>query len=349
MPGTLLYLTSGLFMGWSLGANDAANIFGTAVATKMVRFKTAAIICSIFIILGAFLSGAGVSETYGQLGGVNALPGAFTVAFSAAFTVMWMTRTGLTVSTSQAIVGAIVGWNFFSGTATDASILYKIVGTWIFAPVLGAVFALVLYGLVRQVLNNTRIHLLRLDKYTRMALLTVGAFGAYSLGMNNIANVMGVFVASSPFYHVQLGAGLSLTGVQQLFLLGGIAIAAGVISYSKKVMLTVGSGIYKLSPVTAFIVVLAAALVLFVFGSQSLQLWLTARGLPSFPLVPVSQSQAVVGAVMGIGLAKGGKNVNFKLLGKIVLGWVATPLASALLTYTGLFFMQNVFMQTVYF
>ncbi len=349
MVGTLFFLSSGLFMGWSLGANDASNIFGTAVATKMVRFKTAAVVCSIFIILGAVISGAGVSETYGELGDVNALAGAFTVAFSAAFTVMWMTRMGLTVSTSQAIVGAIVGWNYFSGTPTNYSILSQIVGSWIFAPFLGAVFAIILYGLVRQVLNNTKIHLLRLDTYTRIALLAVGAFGAYSLGMNNIANVMGVFVASSPFSDIHLGAGLYLTGVQVLFLLGGIAIAAGVFSYSKKVMLTVGSGIYKLSPVTAFIVVLAAAMVLFIFGSQGLQLWLTSRGLPSFPLVPVSQSQAVVGAVMGIGLAKGGKNVNFGLLGKIVLGWMATPLMAALLTYTGLFFMQNVFMQPVYF
>ena len=40
----LFFISSGLFLGWSLGANDAANIFGTAVGTKMVKFKTAAII-----------------------------------------------------------------------------------------------------------------------------------------------------------------------------------------------------------------------------------------------------------------------------------------------------------------
>ena len=49
----LLFLTSGLFLGWSLGANDAANVFGTAVGTRMIRFSTAAIICSVFVILGA--------------------------------------------------------------------------------------------------------------------------------------------------------------------------------------------------------------------------------------------------------------------------------------------------------
>ena len=39
-----IFLSSGLFLGWSLGANDASNVFGTAVGTKMVSFKTAAVI-----------------------------------------------------------------------------------------------------------------------------------------------------------------------------------------------------------------------------------------------------------------------------------------------------------------
>ena len=48
----LVFLSSGLFLGWSLGANDAANVFGTAVGARMIRFGTAAIICSVFVILG---------------------------------------------------------------------------------------------------------------------------------------------------------------------------------------------------------------------------------------------------------------------------------------------------------
>lgn len=44
----LFFLSSGLFLGWSLGANDASNIFGTAVGTKMLRFTTAAVIACIF-------------------------------------------------------------------------------------------------------------------------------------------------------------------------------------------------------------------------------------------------------------------------------------------------------------
>ena len=53
---TLFFLSSGLFLGWSLGANDAANVFGTAVGSRMIRFSTAAVICSVFVILGAVMS-----------------------------------------------------------------------------------------------------------------------------------------------------------------------------------------------------------------------------------------------------------------------------------------------------
>jgi len=344
-----VFLSSGLFLGWSLGANDAANVFGTAVGTKMIRFRTAALIASLFVILGAVISGAGASHTLGKLGAVNALPGSFTVAFSAGFTVFWMTRLKLPVSTSQAIVGAIIGWNVFSGKETDLTALTKIVSTWVICPLLSAFFSLSLYFLIRFVLRHTKIHILRLDFLTRLALITAGAFGAYSLGANNIANVMGVFIPVSPFPDVSLLGRWQLSSVQMLFLAGGLAISLGILTYSKKVMMTVGNNIFKLSPVTAFVVVLSSSLVLFLFASQGLKLWLESRGLPSFPLVPVSSSQAVVGAVLGIGLAKSGRNIRYAVMGKIGLGWMATPLAAGLLSYILLFIMQNLFLKPVYY
>ena len=115
----IIFLLGGLFLGWSLGANDAANVFGTAVGTRMVRFKTAAIVCSIFVILGAIISGAGTTETLGKLGAINALPGAFAACVAAGLSVYLMTKAGLPVSTTQAIVGAIVGWNLYTGSATN--------------------------------------------------------------------------------------------------------------------------------------------------------------------------------------------------------------------------------------
>ncbi|NQU64976.1 MAG: inorganic phosphate transporter [SAR324 cluster bacterium] len=344
----LFFLSSGLFLGWSLGANDAANIFGTAVGSRMIKFTSAAVICSVFIIIGAVMSGSGAAHTLGKLGTINTLGGAFTVAFASAATVFAMTKSSLPVSTSQAIVGGIIGWNLFSGRETEPAVFTKIVGTWILCPILALTFSFILYLITRKILNKSKIHLLKLDFYTRFGLVIVGAFGSYSLGANNIANVMGVFVPSAPFKDIQFGQFLSFSGTQQLFLVGGLAIALGVFTYSKKVMLTVGSGIFKLSPITALIVILSSSLVLFLFASKGLYDWFVWVGIPPIPLVPVSSSQAVVGAVIGIGLAKGRRNVNYRMLFKISTGWVATPVITAIICFLMLYIMQNVFQVAVY-
>jgi len=343
----LIFLSSGLFLGWSLGANDAANVFGTAVGTKMVRFKTAAIICGIFVILGAVVGGAGAAHTLGKLGSVNAIAGSFMVAFSAGFTVFWMTKLKVPVSTSQAIVGAIIGWNFFTASMTDYNALSKIVSTWVLCPVLAAFFSITLFSIFRAVFNRAKIHLLRLDWYTRVGLIIVGAFGSYSLGANNIANVMGVFVPVAPFDDLNIFGMFTLSGAQQLFLMGGIAIAIGVYTYSKKVMETVGGSLMKITPEAALVVVLAQAIVLFLFSSEGLENWLISNGLPAIPLVPVSSSQAVIGALIGIGLLKGGKGIKYNVLGGIASGWVTTPIIAGIITFVSLFFLQNVFNQEV--
>jgi PiT family inorganic phosphate transporter len=343
----LLFLSGGLLLGWSLGANDAANVFGTAVGSKMVKFRTAAIIASIFVILGAVISGSGAAHSLGELGAVNEIAGAFIVALSAGLTVYGMTKLELPVSSTQAIVGAIIGWNIFSGSLTDYSTMSTIMATWVICPILAALFSFLIYNFVKFLLHNLKIHLLHLDFYTRVGLLIVGAFGSYSLGANNISNVMGVFIDSTNFKPLDFMI-FSLTSTEQLFLLGGIAIAAGIITYSYKVMDTVGAKIIELTPEAALVVVTATALVLFLFSSQSLENFLSVNGLPTIPLVPVSSSQAVVGAVIGIGLARGARNINMKVIYKISSGWVTTPIIAGLISLISLFFMQNVFSQKVY-
>ena len=345
----VIFLLGGLFLGWSLGSNDAANVFGTAVGTRMVRFKTAAIVCSLFIILGAVISGSGTTETLGKLGAINALPGAFAACVAAGLSVYIMTKFGLPVSTTQAIVGAIVGWNLYTGSSTNIKVLLTILSTWILCPIIAALIAMLFFILTKKLLKNTTWHILRLDAYTRTALLIAGAFGAYSLGANNIANVMGVFVPIAPFADIQLGSFLTFSSKEQLFLLGGIAIAVGVFTYSKKVMFTVGNDLLKLSPVAAFIVVIAHSIVLFLFASQGISHFLNSIHLPAIPLVPVSSSQAIVGAVIGIGILKGGKEVQWNIASKITIGWFLLPVIAALISFVALFVLQNIFNQTVYF
>jgi len=341
------FISSGLFLGWSLGANHAVNVFGTAVVSKMVKFRTAAIISGIFVILGSVISGAGTTKTLTDLGSINAIAGSFSVALAVGISVTLMTRAKLPVSTSQAVIGGIIGWNIFTGSPTDYNSLSKILFSWIASPVIAALFGFLIFKLMKKTVLKWKIHLLRLDNYTRIGLIIVGALASYSLGANNIANVMGMFVSAPLFVDLNVGNLFNISGVQQLFFLGGLAIAFGIFTYGNNVMETVGTDLYKISPITGFVVVFAEFIVLFLFTSQSLEAFLLKNNLPSFPLVPLSTTQAFIGAVIGVGLAKDPLSINFKVLGKIGIGWVVAPVTAGLITFISLFFIQNVFEQKI--
>ncbi|MCG6893385.1 MAG: inorganic phosphate transporter family protein [Desulfobacteraceae bacterium] len=295
-------LLSGLFFGWSLGANDSANIFGTGVATGTVRYRTAIGLTAAFVVVGAMAEGPKCMTTLDALSRISSM-GAFFCALAAGLTIATLTVLAIPASASQAVVGAIVGVGLLSGTA-DLSPLYKVVACWVFTPVAGAVFSYLLYRIIERVLNRTVRSITRRNFLYFVGILTAGSYGSYSLGANNVANVTGVYVSA---------ALLTPTAASWI---GGMSIALGVLTYSRKVMTTVGKGIVPLDPFSAFIVVFAEAATLHVFTQVG---------------VPVSSSQAVVGAVVGVGLVGDLRTVHLSTLGRIGLGWVMTPVAAGAL------------------
>lgn len=343
----MFFVSSGLFLGWSLGANHAVNVFGTAVVSKMVKFRTAALIAGIFVIVGSVFGGAGTTKTLNDLGAINAIAGSFAVALAVAISVTWMTRAQLPVSTSQAVIGAIIGWNIFTGSPTDYNSLSRILFSWVASPIIACLFAFLLFKLLKKTVLTWRIHLLELDNYTRIGLVVIGALASYSLGANNIANVMGMFISAPLFENSTIFSTFTISGVQQLFLLGGLSIAVGIFTYGYNVMKTVGKDLYEISPITGLVVVLAEFMVLTLFTSQGLESLLLRYNLPSVPLVPLSTTQAFIGAIIGVGLAKDPLSINFKVFGKIATGWVVAPVSASLITFLSLFFIQNVFEQKV--
>ncbi|MDD2345026.1 MAG: inorganic phosphate transporter [Bacteroidales bacterium] len=330
------HIFGGLFLGWSLGTNGASNVFGSAVGSRMITYRKATILCAIFVVVGALIQGSGATGTINSLGNIDVPLGSFTTAFSAALSVYLMSSFGLPVSTSQVIVGSIIGWNLFSGQITDINILKKFFLAWAYSPILGALFSVLFYLIIKSFLNVFNFHLLRRDAFLRYALIFAGILGSYSLGANNIANVMGVFVSSINLPPIIIG-NLTIDSMHQLFLLGGLAISLGVLTYSHKTMTTLGKGLFKLSTEASLAVVLSYSAVLYVFSSTSLKLFLESYGLPSFPLVPVSSSQTVVGAIIGIGLLKNAYNIKYSLLGKIVLAWLSSPIIAGMISFLMLF------------
>jgi PiT family inorganic phosphate transporter len=292
-------LLGGIFLGWSLGANDAANVFGSAVASRMVKFRTAAILAAFFVLLGALLEGQAGMDTLTDLTNLT-LKKAVVASVSAAVTVTVMTFLGLPVSTSQAVVGAILGIGFVN-RQLNLGELSKVFLCWIGTPIGGLIMAVLIYKIFAAFYNRLHIDLFNTDIFLRAALVLAGSYASYALGANNVANVTGVFV----------GAGK--LSVYAALLLGGLSIALGILTFSRGVMETVGRKLIRLDPFSALIVVLAEAVTVHFY---------TIVG------VPVSTSQAIVGAVLGIGIVKGINTMSRRTLMNIFIGWFFTPVVA---------------------
>jgi PiT family inorganic phosphate transporter len=228
---------------------------------------------------------------------------AFWSALAAAITMTILTFLALPASASQAIVGAVMGVGLVSGSA-DFSALYRILSCWVFTPIAAIVLGAVLYRVLGYAVQAMVRSIPQRDLLFTAGVVFAGCYGAYTLGSNNVANVTGVYVAAG------------VLSPENASFLGGVSIAGGVLTYSRKVMLTVGKGIVPLDPFSALVAVLAEALTLHLFTQIG---------------VPVSSSQAVVGAIVGIGIVRDVQTVSTGMLVKIALGWVMTPLFSGLL------------------
>ncbi len=295
---------SGVFLGWSLGANDSANIFGTGYTTGVIKYRTAIWLTAIFVMVGAVLEGPKCMTVVGDLSRLVPIE-AFYCALAAAVTMTVLTVLAIPASCSQAIVGAVIGAGILSGTA-DFSKLYIIVACWVFTPIFGVFAGYALHRVLGAVINRTVMSLMRRSLLYSGGIILAGCYGAYSLGANNVANVTGVYV----------GAGLLTEEFAAV--LGGVSIALGSLTYSKKVMETVGKGIVPLDPFSALVALLAEAFTLHLFTQVG---------------VPVSSSQAIVGAVVGVGLVGDVQTVSLKMLGKIGMGWIMTPVSAGVLAY----------------
>ncbi|MBD3181602.1 hypothetical protein GF312_04865 [Candidatus Poribacteria bacterium] len=310
---TVLKFIPGLYLGWGLGSNDAANVFGPQVNSGIIRYWKAVTLSAVFIVIGAILEGQSGLDTIGGIADIN-LTKAILSAFSAALVVNVMSYLRIPVSATQAVVGSIIGLSIFNQGSIDYTRLIKIVISWIATPIGGALIAFVCYHILAFIWQKRVKNLMTFNYTVKILSIVIGCYAAYSLGANNLANVMGAYV----------GAGL--ISPFRATVLGGISITIGVLTYSRNVMYTVGEKITQLSPFSALVAVLSEAFTLHIFTQIG---------------VPVSSSQAVVGAVIGVGLVKGTGMVNKKTLINIFAGWVFTVIGAAFVAFLMLFLLNS--------
>ena len=302
-------LAAGSYVGWNIGANDTANCIGTTVGCGLLPFRRAAILVAIFAVLGGLLQGHHVMDTIGKgivKDELNILA-VFVALICSGIFVTLATFFRIPTSTSQAIVGGVMG----IGLALDANIDYakliRIAESWVICPILVMVLAFVLYYLLTRLLHRIVSRNILVQNAIGWLAILSGCYVAYSMGANNAGNAVGPI------------ANLGIIHPTVLLAIGGVAIAVGAITYGKRVADTVGKGITPLDIPGAFVAQIASA-----FGMH----------LFSIFGIPVSTSSAIVGAVVGVGLVKGARSISQKTIWTILIGWVLTPFLAALSAYS---------------
>jgi PiT family inorganic phosphate transporter len=306
MLGLIPLFIAGAYVGWNIGANDAGNCVGTTVGSGLLSYRRAVLLVAAFALFGALLQGQEVMSTVGKGIVTSELPSlaVLTAMLSAGLFVTIATLFKIPVSTSQAIVGGVAGVGLSVGADLDTSVIVRIVEVWVVCPILVGILAVAIYSVASRVLR--RISPSSIWQRIPHALLILSAcYISFSLGANHVGTAMGP---------------ITNLGVHPAWLsvLGGTALAAGVLTFGRRVTQTVGGGITPLDTVSAFSAQMAAALAVHFFSVIG---------------IPVSTSQSIVGAVIGVGLLHGIRTVRMRKIGEIAVGWVATPTAAGLFSY----------------
>jgi PiT family inorganic phosphate transporter len=322
----LAVFLASFYIAWNIGANDAANAIGTAVGGRVMSFRRAVSIAMLFVLLGAALEGYKLMKPVGEQIVTGADPSispfselkwvAVIALLSAGLVVTLQTRLGFPISTHQAIIGALAGAGVAIGMFSNVAArvnwwkLMIILWSWVLTPLAAAFFAFVLYHFfevpIRRVKAPEKLNLI-----FAVAVIASGCYVAYVIGANGVGTAMGMA-------YVVGGRQATSNSVQLLGLLGGVGVFVGSLTYSRRVIQTVGTEITSLGPMSAFVAQLGAALTIHLFTQWGL---------------PVSTSHAIVGGVVGAGLVGGIAAIGKRRLGEIILAWIATPIASMFLAF----------------
>ena len=300
-------ILAGAFIGWSIGANDAANCVGADVGSGRITLREGIIITSLFGFLGALFIGQNVIKTVGKgivpldlLDPKLALFIALAACFGAGIWVVLATYLKLPVSTSHSIVGAVGGAGLAMGTPVIWGKLANIFMSWVATPFGSALLALIMYYPFRFLFYFLTPPRLRAPAQRWLLILT-SCYLAFTWGGNDVANATGVII------------GANITTPLIATLVGAGAIVLGIVTMGYRVIETVGYKITRLLPVMAIVAEIASA------GNVHLYTHLG---------IPVSTSHSIVGAIVGVGLVTGKHIFNTKLARDIVFAWAVTPFAA---------------------
>jgi PiT family inorganic phosphate transporter len=297
------------------GFHDTANSIATSVATRALSPGWAILMATAFNFIGAFL-GTAVAKTIGS-GLVNdATTTQAIVAAALIGAISWNLITwqrGLPSSSSHALIGGLLGATIIGagfGALNVQGIVNKVLIPMISSPILGFtiafVFMLAIYWIFR---GSKRKPMAR--RFRRLQVFSA-AFMAFAHGSNDAQKTMGIITLAL----FSAGVIPEVEVPTWVIIVSATALSAGTAVGGWRIMRTMGQRVAKLEPVHGFAAETTGATILL--------------GTAHFGM-PVSTTQVIASAIMGVGASQGARAVRWGVARRILIAWILTiPMAAIL-------------------
>jgi PiT family inorganic phosphate transporter len=175
--------------------------------------------------------------------------------------------------------------------------------------------------------NDKDFQFANVEKIFSILMVVTACAIAFAHGSNDVANAVGPMAAVISIANEGVVTQDSAMPIW-ILLVGGVGIVLGLAMYGKKVIATVGSNITELTPSRGFACLLAASTTVVIASGTGL---------------PISTTHTLVGAVLGVGLARGIGALNLSVVGTIFMSWMITLPAGALLSIFFFYFFKGIF------
>jgi PiT family inorganic phosphate transporter len=309
------------------GFHDTANAIATSVSTRALRPERAILLSATANFAGA-LTGTAVAKTIGA-GLVESTDTDMVVVAGALIgAIIWNLitwRLGIPSSSSHALIGGLLGATLIAAGPSAVKwdgVFYKVLVPLIASPILGITVGFFFMVVLLNMFRNA--HPQRLNERFRKLQVVSAGFMAFSHGSNDAQKTMGIMTLALftagiiPTFEVPL----------PVILISATALSLGTAAGGWRIIKTMGQRVVKLDPIHGFASETTAATII-----------LSASAVGA----PVSTTQVISTAIMGVGSSNRFSMVRWGIAGDILTAWVLTIPAAGLFAAVSYVLLAQIF------
>lgn len=335
-------LFSGLIIGLFLGYQDVSILYEALKKNQSGKMYLNLLMVALAIYLGVVFNTEGTSVFISDLSQVHDLKFGAIVSVSAIITVLILRKRFHIISVSHALIGSIIGWLLFTDLVFPITKILHLLTVWLLAPVLSFWLASLILLKAKKAISKWRIHIFKIDRIFKILTVIALLISVFSFGANNSANITGVFIGSLSRQTIQI-INFKFSALSAFFILSAWSIIIGFFIRQLRNRTNQKKLIFNLSPEANLSILMAYAIVFFLFSSAHLRQLLNTIGITGYELIPINSFHILTGAVMGISHKKGYNIYKKEVIINLPIKSLLTPLIGGLISFTSLFSLKLYF------